>query len=67
MRKYITPGSVWIYGLPGTDDKFGVPDNGAGQIWTETKKVGAINYWTGEVVVDKENVRIDYCRGGRRR
>ena len=56
MRKYITPGSVRIYGLPGTDDNFGLRDNGAGQIWSETRKVGSINYWTGEVVLAKEYV-----------
>jgi hypothetical protein len=56
MRKYIMPGSVRVYGLPGTDDNFGVRDNGAGQMWTETKKVGSINYWTGEVVLAKEYV-----------
>lgn len=58
------PGVSWIYGLSGTDDKFGVRDNGAGQIWTETKKVGSINYRTGEVVVAKEYVPVDYCSGG---
>ena len=56
MRKYIIPGSVRIYGLPGTDDNFGARDNGAGQMWTETKKVGSINYWTGEVALAKEYV-----------
>jgi hypothetical protein len=56
MRKFIIPGSVRIHGLPGTDDNFGVRDNGAGQVWTETKKVGSINYWTGEVVLAKEYV-----------
>ena len=45
-----------IQGLPGTDENFGVRDNGAGQMWTETKKVGSINYWTGEVVLAKEYV-----------
>jgi hypothetical protein len=56
VRKYITPGSVRIYGLPGTDDDFGVRDNGSGQMWSETKRVGSINYWTGEVVLDREYV-----------
>ena len=54
MRKYITPGSVRIYGLPGTDNNFGVRDNGSGQMWSETRKVGSINYWTGDVVLAKE-------------
>ena len=39
MRKYIIPGSVRIYGLPGIDDNFGVRDNGAGQMWSETKEL----------------------------
>jgi hypothetical protein len=56
VRKYITPGSVRIYGLPGTDDNFGLRDNGAGQMWSESKRVGSINYWTGEVVLAKEYV-----------
>ena len=56
VRKYITPGSVRIYGLPGTSPDFGVRDNGAGQIWSETRKVGSINYWTGEVFLSKEHV-----------
>jgi hypothetical protein len=56
MRKYITPGSVQIYGLPGTDNNFGVRDNGSGQIWSESKRVGSINYWTGDVVLAKELV-----------
>ena len=50
VRKYITPGSVRIYGLPGTDHNFGIRDNGSGQMWSETKRVGSINYWTGDVV-----------------
>jgi hypothetical protein len=54
MRKYITPGSVQIYGLPGTDNNFGVRDNGSGQMWSETKRVGSINYWTGDVALAKE-------------
>ena len=54
MRKYVTPGSVRIYGLPDTDNSFGVRDNGAGQLWSATEKVGSINYWTGSVVLDKE-------------
>ena len=56
VRKYITPGSVRIYGLPGTDDNFGIRDNGSGQMWSETKRVGSINYWTGDVVLAKEYV-----------
>jgi hypothetical protein len=56
MRKFIIPGSVRIQGLPGTDENFGVRDNGAGQMWTETKRVGSINYWTGEVVLAREYV-----------
>ena len=54
MRKYVTPGSVRIYGLPGTDNSVGVRDNGAGQLWSETEKVGSINYWSGSVVLDKK-------------
>jgi hypothetical protein len=54
MRKHITPGSVRIYGLPNTDRKFGIRDNGEGQMWSETKKVGSINYWTGDVALAKE-------------
>ena len=56
VRKYITPGSVRIYGLPGTDNNFGIRDNGSGQMWSETKKVGSINYWTGNVVLDRKYV-----------
>jgi hypothetical protein len=56
MRKYIIPGSVRIYGLPGTDNNVGIRDNGSGQMWSETRKVGSINYWTGEVVLAKEHV-----------
>ena len=56
MRKYITPGSVQIYGLPGTDNNFGVRDNGSGQMWSESKRVGSINYWTGEVVLAREHI-----------
>ena len=54
MRKHITPGTVRIYGLPNTDCNFGIRDNGEGQMWSETKKVGSINYWTGDVVLAKE-------------
>ncbi len=43
-----------IYGLPNTDRNFGIRDNGEGQMWSETKKVGSINYWTGDVVLAKE-------------
>jgi len=56
MRKYITPGSVRIYGLPNTDTNLGIRDNGSGQMWSETKRVGSINYWTGDVVLAKEYV-----------
>jgi hypothetical protein len=56
VKNYITPGSVQIYGLPGTDNNFGVRDNGSGQIWSESKRVGSINYWTGDVVLAKELV-----------
>jgi hypothetical protein len=57
MRKrHITPGSVRIFGLPNTDSNFGVRDNGSGQMWSETKQVGCINYWTGDVVLAKEYV-----------
>jgi hypothetical protein len=54
VKNYITPGSVQIYGLPGTDNNFGVRDNGSGQIWSESKRVGSINYWTGDVASAKE-------------
>jgi hypothetical protein len=54
VRKYVTPRSVRIYGLPGTDNNFGIRDNGAGQLWSATEKVGSINYWTGSVVLDKK-------------
>ena len=56
MRKYITPGSVRIFGLPNTDSNFGIRDNGSGQMWSETKQIGSINYWTGDVVLAKEYV-----------
>ena len=56
MRKYISPGSVRIYGLPGIDDNFGVRDNGSGQIWSASKRIGSINYWTGDVVLEKKFV-----------
>ena len=45
-----------IYGLPNTDSNFGIRDNGEGQMWSETKKVGSINYWTGDVVLAKEYI-----------
>ena len=54
MRMYVTPGSVRIYGLPGTDNNFGVRDNGAGQLWIPTEKVGLVNYWSGSMVLDKK-------------
>jgi hypothetical protein len=56
MRKHITPGTVRIFGLPNTDGSFGIRDNGEGQMWSETKKVGSINYWTGDVVLAKEYI-----------
>jgi hypothetical protein len=56
VRKYITPDSVRIYGLPGIDDSFGVRDNGSGQIWSASKRIGSINYWTGDVVLEKKCV-----------
>jgi hypothetical protein len=46
---------VRIYGLPGTGD-FGARDNGSGQIWTEDRRIGSINYWTGDVVIAGEFV-----------
>jgi len=55
-RKYIRPGSVRIYGLPGTDNRFGLRDNGSGQMWSGDKRVGSINYWTGDIVLVKELV-----------
>jgi len=56
VRKYITPDSVRISGLPGIDDSFSVRDNGSGQIWSASKRVGSINYWTGDVVLEKKCV-----------
>lgn len=56
MRKHITPGTVRIFGLPNTDSSFGIRDNGEGQMWSETKKVGSINYWTGDVVLAKDYI-----------
>jgi hypothetical protein len=56
VRKYISPGSVRIYGLPGIDDNFVVWDNGSGQIWSASKRIGSINYWTGDVVLEKKFV-----------
>jgi hypothetical protein len=56
MRKHIVPGSVRIYGLPNTNRNFGIRDNGEGQMWSETRKVGFINYWTGDVVLAKEYI-----------
>ena len=63
VRKYITPGSARIYGLPGIDNNFGVRDNGSGQIWSESKRVGSINYWTGDVVLAKELIPKIRFRG----
>ena len=54
VKNYIIPGSVQIYGIPDTDKNFGVRDNGSGQIWSESKRVGSINYWTGDVALLKE-------------
>ena len=46
-----------ICGPPGIDDNnLGVRDNGSGQIWSASKRVGSINYWTGEVVLEKKFV-----------
>ena len=56
QRKYIRPRSVRIYGLPGTDDRYGLRDNGCGQMRSEDRRVGSINYWTGDVVLAKEYV-----------
>ena len=56
MHKYITPRSVRIYGLPVIETSFSVRDNGSGQIWSASKGVGSINYWTGDVVLEKKCV-----------
>jgi hypothetical protein len=55
-RRHIVPGSVRIFGLPNTDRKFGIRDNGSGQMWSETSYVGWINYWTGDVVLAQKYV-----------
>jgi hypothetical protein len=55
-RRHIVPGSVKILGLPNTSSNFGIRDNGNGQMWSETKHVGRINYWTGDVVLKQEYV-----------
>jgi hypothetical protein len=55
-RRHIVPGSVKIFGLPNTSSHFGIQDNGNGQMWSETKHVGKINYWTGDVVLRQEYV-----------
>lgn len=55
-RRHIIPGSVKIFGLPNTSSNFGIRDNGNGQMWSETKHVGKINYWTGDVVLKQEYV-----------
>ena len=54
--KHITPGSIWITGLPNTDEEAGIRDNGWGQMWSLTTRVGYVNYWTGEVVLDQKYV-----------
>jgi len=54
-RKYIARGSVRIYGLPGTGPSV-VRDDGAGQIWSEAKRIGSINYWIGEIFLSREHV-----------
>jgi hypothetical protein len=54
--KHITPGSIWITGLPNTDEEAGIRDNGSGQMWSLTTRVGYVNYWTGEVVLDQKYV-----------
>ena len=56
QRKYIRPSSVRIYGLPGTDDRYGLRDNGCGQMWSEDRRVGSVNYWTGDVILATELV-----------
>ena len=43
-------------GLPNTSSNFGIRDNGNGQMWSETRHVGKINYWTGDVVLRQEYV-----------
>jgi hypothetical protein len=53
MRKYIRPGSVRIEGLLGLENGCSVRDNGSGQLWSGSEKVGSINYWTGSVILDK--------------
>jgi len=55
-RRHIVPGSVKIFGLPNTSSHFGIQDNGNGQMWSETRHVGKINYWTGDVVLKQEYV-----------
>jgi|SRR5690348_14200762 hypothetical protein len=54
--KHITPGSIWITGLPNTDAQDGIRDNGSGQMWSLTTRVGYVNYWTGDVVLDQKYV-----------
>jgi len=54
MRKYITPGSVRIYGVPGIEGEACLRDNGCGQICSESEKLDSINYWTGEVLLDQK-------------
>lgn len=54
MRRYITPGTVRIYGVTALGDESCLRDNGCGQICSETRRVGSINYWTGEVVLDQK-------------
>ena len=54
MRRYITPGTVRIYGVTALGDESYLRDNGCGQICSETRRVGSINYWSGEVVLDQK-------------
>jgi hypothetical protein len=63
-RRHIVPGSVKILGLPNTSSNFGIRDNGNGQMWSETKYVGKINYWTGDVVLKQEYVPKARMFGG---
>jgi hypothetical protein len=41
---------------PNTDDEVGIRDNGSGQMWSSTTRVGYVNYWTGDVVLDQKYV-----------
>ena len=33
-----------------------IRDNGSGQIWSASKRIGSINYWTEDVVLEKKFV-----------